>query len=136
LKPLALLLLLACASKQTPAVPRQDEAIRLVLDTYGAPEMESRIRVQWLACEGGTFETGWSVGRRPYAIKAGWLMLCEGRRPSETNLAHVIAHKLCEERRLGADPHFYRDHDHTIAWLWGAGGLVEKANRRLEEAGL
>lgn len=142
---LLLLLSLSCAPVQRPwgpPVDRQAEAIRVVLDVFQASDLANMIHVEWRndCAADGTFDSGMSVGRVEYVLKNGITQLCAGSPLSATKLAHVIGHRVCEGRKWGPDPRptlaWHRDYGHTLPWVWGPGGLVERSNARLKAAGL
>lgn len=147
MRALALLALLSGCFAPKPymrPVPRQDEAIDIVLEVFGAQSLRRDIRPAWHEPgPDGMFETGMDVGRVRYLFKYGIMHVARrpGERFSETPFADAVGHKVCELWKLGPDPKsptgFYRDYLHTIVWIWHPEwGAVAKANRRLEAAGL
>jgi hypothetical protein len=64
-----------------------------------------------------------------------FVVLWAGAAPSDTSMAHEMAH--CWAAHIpdsGCDP--FSDDSHSEEWLWGASGLVEAVDNRLAGMGL
>jgi hypothetical protein len=116
--------------------PGADEAIELIHAEYMAAfESERReVEVQWVASIDG--EDGRGVS---FSCRDIWIAAADSDAPSDTNLAHEVAH--CYAGHVpasGCVGHY--DNSHTEAWIWGEPGvrpgIVSETRALMAAAGL
>jgi hypothetical protein len=119
--------------------PGADEALEMVHAEYTAAFDSPRreVSISWVA----SIETG-EGPRLGWSTSCGdiWIAVSDGDAPSDTSLAHEVAH--CYASHMPAEGCGGYDDSHSEVWIWGEtaargdGGLVDDIRYLLADAGL